>query len=76
MAERVTVSSYTKNLIKSAGYIGMDILGSYAPTITNLGRKTTETTKSIYESIKKLNSFNAEKIKSLKHHMLIKKNFL
>ena len=52
MAERVTVSSYTKNLIKSAGYIGMDILGSYAPTITNLGRKTTETTKSIYESIK------------------------
>ena len=31
---------------------------------------------SIYESIKKLNPFNAEKIKSLKHHMLIKKNFL
>ena len=31
---------------------------------------------SIYESIKKSNPFNSEKIKSLKHHMLIKKNFL
>ena len=31
---------------------------------------------SIYESIKKSNPFNTEKIKSLKHHMLIKKNFL
>ena len=30
---------------------------------------------SIYESIKKSNPFNAEKIKSLKHHMLIKKKF-
>ena len=30
---------------------------------------------SIYESIKKLNPFNSEKIKSLKHHMLIKKKF-
>ena len=30
---------------------------------------------SIYESIIKSNPFNSEKIKSLKHHMLIKKKF-
>ena len=52
----VRVNSYMKNLAKSAGYIGMDIFKSYAPTMTSLASSTKEAAANGYQAIKDFTS--------------------
>ena len=53
---KVKVDSYTKNLMKSFGYISTDVLSSYAPTIASLARSTKEAASSSYQAIKDFTS--------------------
>lgn len=52
----VRVNSYMKNLAKSAGYIGMDIFKSYAPTMTSLASSTKEAASTGYQAIRDFTS--------------------
>ena len=52
MAKSVNVSSYMKNLIKSGGYVAVDLFKSYAPTMSILGEKTKDATTTAYKAIK------------------------
>jgi len=56
MATNVRVNSYMKNLAKSAGYIGFDVLKSYAPVMTSLAKSSKEATQSTYQAIKDFTS--------------------
>ena len=48
--KNVRLSSYTKNLGKSLGYIGMDIFRSYAPVMSSLASSSKEAASSGYAS--------------------------
>jgi hypothetical protein len=50
--KNVRLSSYTKNLGKSLGYIGMDIFRSYAPVMSSLASTSKEAASSGYQAIK------------------------
>lgn len=52
----VRVSSYMKNLAKSAGYISLDVFKSYAPTMSSLASTTKEASSSAYQAIKDFTS--------------------
>ena len=60
LIKNVKVSSYLENLGKSLGYIGYDVLKSYAPTMVSLGETTKEGISSGYQAIKDFTSSSSD----------------
>lgn len=63
--ERVTVSTYIKNVGKSFGYAVQDTFKEYNPVISSIHKQVKETKSEIYETIKDFKSPDVEGGKSL-----------